>query len=136
MHLKADLEVAHQNFQWFKFKLIHEGGTYEPLGNRIYVQQKFIRRSIAGEHIESRVTTRKIPLDYKVTSHFRGEFICEPNPLFKGSDIEKCFGQFLYPPPTPVPYRELDEDVLFGRHEYDSDDSEIDLMLQGRDSWD
>ena len=33
-------------------------------------------------------------------------------------------------------YRELDEDVLFGHHEYDSDDSELDLMLQGRDGWD
>ena len=124
LHLKADLEVAHQNFQWFKFKLIHEGGTYQPLEHRIYAQQKFIRRSIAGEHIESRVTTREIPLDYKVESHFRGEFLCEPNPLFKGSDIERCFSQFLYPPPSPVPYEHVDEDVLFGHHAYDSDDFE------------
>ena len=38
--------------------------------------------------------------------------------------------------PSPVPYEDLDEDVLFGRHEYDSDDSEIDAMLQGRDPYD
>ena len=134
--MKADLEVAHQECQWFKFKLIHEGGTYKPLEHHVYAQQKFIKRTIEGEHIESRVTTREIPLDFKVESHFKEEFICEPNLLFHGSDIEQCFSPFLFSPPSLVPTEQLDEDILFGRHEYDSDDSEIEEMLQGRSPYD
>ena len=88
---------------WFKFKLIHEGGSYKPLEHRIYAQQKYIRRSVSGNHIESRVTTRQIPLDYRVESLFRGGFVYEPESqgLFKGSDVERCFGYDLYPPPSP-----------------------------------
>ena len=40
LHLKADLEVAHQREYWFKFKLHFEGGSYTPLEHRMYVQQK------------------------------------------------------------------------------------------------
>ena len=58
-----------------------------------------------------------------------------PNPLFKGSDVEHCFGVDLYPPPPPIIDPPLDEDILFG-HDYDSDDSEIWEMLQGRDPYD
>ena len=99
-HLKADIEVADQNEQWFKFILHYEGGSYKPLEHRLYVQQKVIRRTLQGSEIESRVIIRDIPLDFKVESNFRGEFICEPNLLFQGSDVERCFSPFLYPPPS------------------------------------
>ena len=36
---------------------------------------------------------------------FEGEFLCEENPVFHGSDVERCFSADLYPPlPPEDPY--------------------------------
>ena len=82
------MEVAHQRELWFKFKLHFEGGSYRPLEYHMYVQQKVIRRNVEGDHIKSRVTIRDIPLDFRVQSKFRGEFVCEPLEDFHGSDVQ------------------------------------------------
>ena len=86
------------------------------------------------------MTTREIPLDYRVESLFRGEFVYEPESrgLFKGSDVERCFGYDLYPPPSPP---DMSEEEHFWRtyaegQGWDSDDLEIWEMLQGRDPYD
>ena len=101
VHLKSDMEIADQVNQWFKFKLHFEGGTYKSLEHTVFTRKKFIRRDVKGKQIESIATTREIPLNYKVESKFCGEFICEPNPMFQGSDVERCFSPFLYPPQSP-----------------------------------
>ena len=119
------------NGQWFKFMLHFEGGSYKPLEHQLFVKQKVIRRTLEGSEIESRVTIRDIPLDYKVESKFRGEFICEPNFLFQGSDVERCFDPWLYPlvMPEASPPRE-------DAQGYPSDD-DVDIWeyLQGRDPY-
>ena len=82
------MQIADQNHQWFKFLLIHEGGSYKPL-------------------------------NYRVESHFRSEYLYGPNPLFHGSDIERCFGDLLYNPPEFVEQPPYMEDSQFY---YDSDE--------------
>ena len=120
--MKADLEVANQRELWFKFKLHFEGGTYKPLEHRMYVQQKVIRRSVEDNHIESRVTIRDIPLDFKVESHFRGEFICEPLAVLNGSDVQCCFYPWLYPLPPDI--EATDSSIAGEAQGYDSPDDD------------
>ena len=96
------MQIADQNHQWFKFLLIHEGGSYKPLDHEIYVTQKFIMKDEKGKNKHSKIITRQTPLNYRVESHFRSEYLYEPNPLFHGSDIERCFRDLLYNPPEFV----------------------------------
>ena len=42
-HLKADMEIANKQNQWFKFKLHYEGGQYKPLDHTVITRHKFIR---------------------------------------------------------------------------------------------
>ena len=93
------MQIADQNHQWFKFLLIHEGGSYKPLDHEIYVTQKFIMKYEKGKAKHSKIITRQTPLNYRVESHFQSEYLYGPNPLFHGSDIERCFGDLLYNPP-------------------------------------
>ena len=131
--MKADLEVAHQREYWFKFKLHFEGGSYTPLEHRMYVQQKVIRRNLEGDHIESRVTIRDIPLDFKVKSHFRGEFDCEPLEALHGSDVQGCFSPWLYPLPWDL---EIPKSPIHDAQRDDSPDEDIWEYLEGRDLYD
>ena len=119
--MKADMEIADQMHQWFKFMLHYEGGQYKPLDHTLYTSQKFISRSLERDKMESKVVTTRIPLNYRVESKFRGEFVYEPNPIFHKSDIEQCFGPFLYPPPgfKGPPYL---EDSQFYYDDSDNDD--------------
>ena len=96
--MKADIEVAVREHQWFKFMLHQEGGRYTRLEHTVFTSQKYIKRDAQGQRIDSKIYTRQIPLNFRVQSHFRGEFLCEPNELFHRSDIERCFSPFLYPP--------------------------------------
>ena len=98
----------------------------------MYVKQKVIRRTLEGSDIESRVTIRDIPLDFKVESKFRGEFICEPNFLFQGSDVEHYFSPLLYPPVTPEASPPPEDAQGYAS----SDDDDIWEYLQGRDPYD
>ena len=101
----------------------------------MYVQQKVIRRSVEDNHIESRVTIRDIPLDFKVESHFRGEFICEPLAVLNGSDVQFCFSPWLYRLPSET---ETSDAPIAGEAQgYDSpEEDDIWEYLQGRDPWD
>ena len=40
LHLQADMEVADQNHQWFKFLLRHQGGRYTRLEHTVYTEKK------------------------------------------------------------------------------------------------
>ena len=133
LHLKADMEIAHQRELWFKFKLHFEGGSYKPIEHRIYVQQKVIWRNVEGDHIESRVTIRDIPLDFRVESKLRGEFICEPLEVFHGSDIQCCFSPWLYLLPPNI---DATDSPIEDAQGYDSPDEDIWEYLQGRDLYD
>ena len=93
------MDVADQEHQWFKFMLHYDDGKYRRLDHTLYTSQKFIRRNVHGERIDSKILTRRIPLNFRVESKFHGEFLYDPNPIFNGSDIEQCFGPMLYPPP-------------------------------------
>ena len=97
LHMIADIEVAVREHQWFKFMLHHEGGRYTRLEHTVFTSQKYIKRDAQGQRIDTKIYTRPIPLKFQVESHFKGEFLCDPNELFHGSDIERCFNPFLYP---------------------------------------
>ena len=99
----------------------------------MYVQQKFIRRNLEGDHIESRVTIRDIPLDFKVKSHFRGEFACEPLEALNGSDVQGCFSPWLYPLPWDL---EIQKSPIHDAQRDDSPDEDIWEYLQGCDLYD
>ena len=116
--MKEDMEVPDQEHQWFKFMLHFDGGKYRPLDHTLYTSQKFIRRTVQGEKVDSKIITRKIPLSFRVESKFRCEFMYNPNLIFHGSDIEQCFGPMLYPPSTfeGPPYLE------YSQYYYDLDD--------------
>ena len=96
--MKADIEVAVREHQWFKFLLHHEGGRYTRLEHTVFTSQKYIKRDAQGQMIDSKIYTRHISLNFQVQSYFRGEFLCESNELFHRFDIERCFSPFLYPP--------------------------------------
>ena len=40
LHLQADMEVANQKHQWFKFLLRHQGGRYTRLEHTVYTEKK------------------------------------------------------------------------------------------------
>ena len=96
--MKDDIEVAVREHQWFKFLLHHEGGRYTRLEHTVFTSQKYINKDAQSQRIDSKIYTRQIPLNFRVQPYFRGEFLCESNELFHGSDIERCFSPFLYPP--------------------------------------
>ena len=59
----------------------------------------------------------KLPLDSQVESIFDGEFLFDENPIFHGSDVERCISPDMYPPiPSEDPYSSCD---------YPSDDDDI-----------
>ena len=61
--------------------------------------------------------TPTLPLDSWVETFFYGEFLCDENPVFHSSDVERCFSPDLYPPiPPEDPYPSCD-------YPYDDDDS-------------
>ena len=101
LHMKADIEVVDREHQWFKFMLHHNGGRYKRLEHTLYTSQKYIKRDAQGQRIDSKVHTRRIPLNFRVESLFQGEFLCESDAIFHGSDIERCFSPNLYPPTQP-----------------------------------
>ena len=101
LHLQADMEVVDQNHQWFKFLLRHQGGRYTRLEHIVFTEQKFIKRDHHGNRIDAKLHTRRLPLDLWVESIFDGEFLCDENPIFHGSDVERCFSPDLYPPIPP-----------------------------------
>ena len=117
--MEADMQIADQNHQWFKFLLIHEGGSYKPLDHEIYVTQKFIMKDEKGKNKHSKIITRQTPLNYRVESHFKSEYLYGPNPLFHGSNIERCFRDLLYNPPEFAEQPPYMEDSQFY---YDSDE--------------
>ena len=96
LHMKADIEIADREHQWFKFMLHHQGGHYTKLEHTIFTSQKYIKKDAQGQRIDSKVYTSQIPLNFRVQSFFQG--LCEANEIFHGSDIERCFSPFLYPP--------------------------------------
>ena len=97
LHMKADIEIDDREHQWFKFMLHHQGGRYTRLEHTVLTSQKYIKRDAQGQRIDSKVYTRQIPLNFRLQSFFQGEFLCESNEIFHGSDIERCFSPFLYP---------------------------------------
>ena len=99
----------------------------------MYVQQKVIRKNVEGDHIESRVTIRDIPLDFKVESKFRGEFICEPLEIFQGSDVQCCFSPWLYSLPSDD---EIPNSPVQDAQGYNSLDDDIWEYFQGHDPYD
>ena len=127
--MKADIEVAVREHQWFKLMRHHEGGKYNRLEHTVFTSHKYIKRDAQGRRIDSRIYTRQIPLNLRVESHFRGEFICDPNELFHGSDIERCFNPLLYPPPKLEDNPPIFEDS----QDYDSDDVDWDCPCGGLD---
>jgi hypothetical protein len=42
------------------------------------------------------VMHKESELNLKVYLRFNGSFCCEPCSIIKGSDVERCFSQFLY----------------------------------------
>ena len=82
LHLQADMEVANQNHQWFKFLLRHQGGKYTRLEHIIFTKQNFVKCDRHGNRIDAKLHTRKLPLDFRVESLDEGEFLCEANPIF------------------------------------------------------
>ena len=127
--MKADIEVAVREHQWFKFMLHLEGGRYNKLEHTVFTTQKYIKRNAQGQRIDSKVHTRQIPLNFQVESHFCGEFLCDPNELFYGSEIEMCFSPLLYPPPKFEDNPPTFEDSQY----YDSDDVDWDCSCEGVD---
>ena len=125
--MKVDIEVAVREHQWFKFMLHHEGGRYTRLEHTVFTSQKYIKRDAQGQRIDSKIYTRQIPLKFWVHSHFIGEFLCDPNELFHGSDIERCFSPFLYPPTKLEDNPPSFEDS----QPYDSDDVDWDFPCGG-----
>ena len=125
--MNADIEVAVREHQWFKFMLHHEGGRYTRLEHIVFTAQKYIKRDAQGQRIDSKVYTRQIPLNFRVQSHFRGEFLCELNELFHRSDIEICLSPFLYPPTKLEDNRPNFEDS----QAYDSYDVDWDYPCRG-----
>ena len=95
LHMKADIEIADREHQWFKFMLHHQGGRYTKLEHTVFTSQKYIKRDAQGQRIDSKVYTRQIPLNFRVQSFFQGEFLCEANETFHGFNIERCFSPFL-----------------------------------------
>ena len=61
LHLQADMKVADQNHQWFKFLLRNQGGRYTRLEHSVYIEQKFIKRDRQGNRIDAKLHTRKTP---------------------------------------------------------------------------
>ena len=127
--MKVDIEVAVREHQWFKFLLHHEGGWYTRLEHTIFTSQKYIKKDAQGQRIDSKIYTRQIPLNFRVQSYFRGEFLCESNELFHRFDIERCFSPFLYPP------AEFEDDPpnFEDSQVYDSDDVDWDCPCGGMD---
>ena len=109
--------------------LHHEGGRYTRLEHTVFTSQKYIKRDAQGQRIDSNIYTRQIPLNFRVQSHFRGEFLCDLNELFHGSKIERCFSPFLYPP-TKL---EDDPPAFEDSQAYDSDDVDWDCPCSGQD---
>lgn len=61
------------------------------------ITQKFIKRDINGNRLDTKIHRRTLPLNYFVESLFASEFIFGPNEALKGYDVEQCFGELLYP---------------------------------------
>ena len=74
-----------------------------------------------------KIYTRQIPLNFRVQSYFRGEFLHESNELFHGSDIERCFSAFLY----PLTKLEDDPPNFEYSQAYESDDVDWDCPCGG-----
>ena len=90
--------------------LCHQGGRYTRLEHTIFTEEKFVKRDRHGNRIDAKLHTRKLPLDFRVESLFEGEFLCEANPTFHSSDVERCFSADLYPPlPPEDPYPSYDD---------------------------
>ena len=68
LHLQANMEVADQNHQWFKFLLRHQGGRYTRLEHTIFTEQKFVKRDRHKNRIDAKLHTRKLPLEFQVES--------------------------------------------------------------------
>ena len=64
--MKADIEVAVREHQWFKFLLHHEGGRYTRLEHTVFTSQKYIKKDAQGQRIDSKIYTRQIPLNFWV----------------------------------------------------------------------
>ena len=145
LHLQADMEVADQNHQCFKFLLHHQGGRYTCLEHTFFTEQNFIKRDRHGNRIDAKLHTRRLPLDLWVESIFDDEFLCEENPIFHNSDVEICFSPDLYPPIPPedrypsCDYFYDDEDS-FGFDcpcgGVNSDDKEVRICRHARDPYD
>ena len=127
--MKADIEVADREHQWFKFMLLHHGGRYTRLEHTVYTSQTYIKRDAQGQIIDSKVYTKQIPLNFRVESLFQGEYLCESNEIFHGSDIERCFSPELYP---PIQFEE-DPPNIDDFKDYESDIPEWDCPCCGRD---
>ena len=98
LHLQADMEVADQNHQWFKFLLRHQGGRCTRLEHTVFTEQNFIKRDRHGNRIDAKFHTRRLPLDLRIVSIFDGKFLCDENPILHVSDVEICFSPDLFPP--------------------------------------
>ena len=48
LHMKADIEVADTEHQWFKFMLHHHGRRYTRLEHTLYASQKYIKCNAQG----------------------------------------------------------------------------------------
>ena len=126
--------------------LHHQGGRYTRFKHTVFTSQKYIKRDAQGQRNDSKVYTRQIPLNFRVQSFFQGEFLCEANEIFHGSDIERCFSPFLYPPaqfeddpPNIDDFQDYDSDIAgwdcpCGGVDFDG--REVCICLQGRDPYD
>ena len=145
VQLQADMEVADQNHQWFKFLLHHQGGRYTRLEHTIFTEQKFVKRDRHGNRIDAKLHTHKLPLEFRVKSLFEGEFLCEENPIFHSLNVEIFFSADLYPPiahEDPYPSCEdfYDDESSYGFAcccgGVDIDDKEVCICRHARDPYD
>ena len=62
--MKANIEVADREHQWFKFMLLHHGGRYTWLEHTVYTSQNYIKQDAQGQRIDSKVYMKQIPLNF------------------------------------------------------------------------
>lgn len=96
---------------WFKFKLIFLGSRVSPLEPPKYLEEKRLIEDSKGSYLG--IMDEIMELNLKVFSRFDSKFICELLASMEGSDVQRCFCEYLFPFPTFLENSSDNDDSLF-----------------------